>query len=76
MHPTDACLEALRRIVHVTVEDRLRDENGRPNFNVNYYAVNKNGDWGGAAIWSGARFAGSVDGDSRHEDSAYVFERR
>ncbi len=75
MHPTDACLEALRRIVHVTVEDRLRDENGRPNFNVNYYAVNKNGDWGGAAIWSGARFAVSVNGDSRQEDSAYLFER-
>jgi N4-(beta-N-acetylglucosaminyl)-L-asparaginase len=75
MHPTDACIEALRRIVHVTVEDRLRDENGRPNFNVNYYAVNKNGDWGGAAIWSGAQFAVSVNGDSRHEDSAYLFER-
>ena len=75
MHPTDACLEALRRIVHVTVEDRLRDENGRPNFNVNYYAVNKNGEWGGAASWSGDRFAVSVNGDSLHEDSAYLFER-
>lgn len=75
LDPTDACLEALRRIVHWTVEDRLRDENGRPAFNVNYYAVNKAGAWGGAAIWSGARFAVSVDGNTRHEDSAYLFER-
>ena len=75
MSPTDACLEALRRIVHVTVERRLQDEQGRPSFNVNYYAVNKRGEWGGAAIWAGARFAVSVDGDTRHEDSAYLFER-
>lgn len=74
-HPKDACLEALRRIVHWTVEDRLLDENGRPDFNVNYYAVNKDGDWGGAAIWSGARFAVNVDGDARHEDSAFLYER-
>lgn len=75
MHPTDACLEALRRIVHVTVEDRLLRDDGRPGFNVNYYAVSKNGHYGGAAIYSGGRFAVSVGGDSRHEDSAYLFER-
>ena len=75
MHPKDACLEALRRVVTFTTESRLQDEQGRPSYNVNYYAVNKNGDWGGAAIWSGASFAVSVDGDSRHEDSAYLFER-
>ena len=75
MSPTDACLEALRRIVHVTVEQRLLNDEGRPNFNVNYYAVNKAGEHGGAAIWSGARFAVSVDGDTRHEDSAYLFQR-
>ena len=75
MHPTDACLEALRRIVAFTVEPRLQDEQGRPNFGVNFYAVNKEGEYGGAALYSGARFAVSVDGDTRREDSAYLFER-
>ncbi len=75
MRPTDACLEALRRIVTFTVEPRLLDDNGRPAFGVNYYAVNKNGEWGGASIWAGARFAVSVDGDTRLEDSAYLYER-
>lgn len=75
MSPTDACLEALRRIVRFTVEDRLMDEEGRPNFNVNYYAVNRNGEWGGAAIWAGANYAVNVGGDVRHEDSAYLFQR-
>ena len=76
MSPTDACLEALRRIVHFTVEERLLNESGRPSFGVNYYAVNKNGEYGGAAIYAGASFAVSVDGDSRIEDSAYLFESR
>ena len=75
MSPTDACLEALRRVVTFTTEARLRDSEGRPNFNVNYYAVNKSGDYGGAAIWSGARFAVCSGGESRREDSAYLFER-
>ena len=75
MSPVDACLEALRRVVRFTVEDRLRDEQGRPNFGVNYYAVNKNGEYGGAAIWAGARITVSVDGEARHEDSAYLFQR-
>jgi len=75
MSPTDACLEALRRVVTFTTEARLRDAGGRPNFNVNYYAVNKSGEYGGAAIWSGARFAVCSDGESRREDSAYLFER-
>ena len=75
MAPTDACLEALRRVVTFTTEARLRDAAGRPNFNVNYYAVNKSGEYGGAAIWSGARFAVCSGGESRREDSAYLFER-
>ena len=75
MSPTDACLEALRRIVTFTVEPYLLDEEGRPNFGVNYYAVNKKGEFGGAAIFAGARFAVSVDGDTRLEDSAYLYER-
>jgi N4-(beta-N-acetylglucosaminyl)-L-asparaginase len=75
MQPTDACLEALRRIVRFTVEPRLLDDQGRPAFDVNYYAVNKAGAWGGASLWSGSRFAVSVGGETRLEDSGYLFQR-
>ena len=75
MHPKDACLEALRRIVTFTVDPRLMDDEGRPSFGVNYYAVNKNGEYGGAAIFAGARYAVDVGGEARLEDSAYLFER-
>lgn len=75
MSPTDACLDALRRIVRWTTEDRLQRPDGRPAFNVNYYAVNKAGEFGGAAIWAGGRYAVSVDGETERRDSAYLFER-
>lgn len=52
-----------------------RDDEGRPEFKVNQYAVNKKGEWACAASLAGARFAMSVDGESRLEDSAYPFER-
>ncbi len=75
MAPKDACLEALRRIVHFTVEDRLLREDGRPSFNVNFYAVNKSGDYGAAAIWSDGQFAVHDAAGNRHEDRAYLYER-
>lgn len=76
MSPTDACLDALRRIVKYTVEKRLLRADGRPVFNVNFYALNRRGEHGAAAIWSGSRFA--VHDGRRNEvrDSAYLFERR
>jgi N4-(beta-N-acetylglucosaminyl)-L-asparaginase len=74
-HPTDACLTALQRIVDWTVEARLLDERGRPNFNVNYYAINKRGETGGAAIWSGRQHAVNDRRGNRLADSAYLFER-
>jgi N4-(beta-N-acetylglucosaminyl)-L-asparaginase len=73
--PTDACLEACRRIVAWTIEPRLLDESGRPNFNVEFYAVNKRGEHGSASIWSGGRYAVNVDGDPSERDVAYVFQR-
>ena len=74
MSPTDACLGALRRIVRWTeAQPRLQRDDGRPNFNVNYYAVNKNGDFGAAAIYP-SRFAVATDRiGAEVRDSAYVF---
>jgi N4-(beta-N-acetylglucosaminyl)-L-asparaginase len=72
--PVDACLETLRRIVHFTVEKRLLDERGRPNFNVNFYAVNKNGEYGAAALRPDRQYAVSDSRGSRLEDTAYLFE--
>lgn len=76
MAPTDACLEALRRIVRFTVEKRLRRADGRPDFNVNFYAVNRRGEFGAGAIWSGSRFSVHDGTQNEIRESAYLFERR
>jgi N4-(beta-N-acetylglucosaminyl)-L-asparaginase len=50
--PKDAGMEALRRIVANTVEARLLNARGLPNFNVNYYIVNRAGDHAGVALYA------------------------
>jgi N4-(beta-N-acetylglucosaminyl)-L-asparaginase len=55
--PRDACLGALDRLVRATRVPYLLDDDGRPNFNVQFYAVNKAGEAAGAAIWAGSEYA-------------------
>ena len=69
LSPTDACLEACRRIVTWTIEPRLLREDGRPNFNVEFYALDKQGRHGGAAIYEGSRYAANVDGVATSPDA-------
>jgi N4-(beta-N-acetylglucosaminyl)-L-asparaginase len=52
MHPKDAGMEALKRIRAHTVEKRLRNKNGDPNFNINFYALNARGDFAGVAMYA------------------------
>lgn len=73
-HPEDACLEVMRRVASKTVDPRLLDEQGRPNFSLNFYALNKHGEYGGANFRP-ARFMVNDGGESRIEDSAYLWER-
>ena len=75
MSPQQACLHALKRIADQTKDQRLLRKDGRPNFDVKFYAVSKDGRYGAAAIWSGAKFAINTGDKSRHEDCAFLFER-
>ena len=75
MSPVEACLHALKRIVDTTTEKRLKRSDGRPNFDVKFYALAKDGRFGAASIWSGARYAVHADGRNRHEECAYLYKR-
>jgi N4-(beta-N-acetylglucosaminyl)-L-asparaginase len=61
--PKDATLEACRRIVATNRSKRLQDDKGRPNFNVNFYAVRKDGQYAGASLRAGSQMA-VVDGEA------------
>ena len=51
--PKDAGMEALRRIQANTVEKRLLNARGLPNFGINFYIVNKKGEYAGVSMYAG-----------------------
>ena len=53
--PKDAGMEALRRIKANTVEKRLLNAQGEPNFNIRFFALNKRGEYAGVAMYRPVR---------------------
>ena len=52
MSPTDAGLDVCRRIRANTVEKRLLNSRGNPNFSINFYILNAKGDYAGVSMYS------------------------
>jgi N4-(beta-N-acetylglucosaminyl)-L-asparaginase len=50
--PKDAGMEALKRIKANTVEKRLLNERGLPNFNIRFFALNKKGEVAGVSMYA------------------------
>jgi N4-(beta-N-acetylglucosaminyl)-L-asparaginase len=57
MHPKDAAIEACQRIKANTVEKRLLDRRGNPNFDVTFYVLDAKGRHAGVSLLSGAKYA-------------------
>ncbi len=51
-HPKDAAMEALRRAKENTVEKRLLNDRGLPNFGLTFYALNKKGEFAGVDFYA------------------------
>ncbi|MCH8275811.1 MAG: N(4)-(beta-N-acetylglucosaminyl)-L-asparaginase [Armatimonadetes bacterium] len=76
MKPEDAALELLQRICAKTTEKRLLSSPGKPNFNLNFYAVNKDGEYGAAAIYRGGTYVVHDGTTNTRKQSAYIYEGR
>jgi N4-(beta-N-acetylglucosaminyl)-L-asparaginase len=50
-HPKDACLTTLRRIAKNTIEKRLLNSKGQPNFGLNFYCLNAKGEHAGVSMY-------------------------
>ncbi len=50
-HPKDAGMTALRRIKTNTIEKRLLNERGEPNFGISFYILNRKGEHAGVAMY-------------------------
>ncbi|HJQ34668.1 MAG TPA: N(4)-(beta-N-acetylglucosaminyl)-L-asparaginase [Pyrinomonadaceae bacterium] len=55
--PKDAGMEALRRIKANTIEKRLLNADGNPNFGINFYVLNARGEHAGVTMYEGAKYA-------------------
>ena len=53
MTPKDAGMAALKRIRANTVEKRLLNSKGLPNFSVKFYVVNRKGEYAGLSLYGG-----------------------
>jgi N4-(beta-N-acetylglucosaminyl)-L-asparaginase len=77
--PKDAGLEALRRVAAATVEKRLLNARGKPNFGLNFYIVNARGEHAGVSLWESsgerrnrARYAVCTENGPQTVDSEFL----
>ena len=50
-HPKDAAITALQRVAKNTVEKRLLNSKGQPNFGLNFYVLNAKGEYAGVSMF-------------------------
>lgn len=78
--PEEACLRALQRAVEMS-EDRLLDEKGRPRFDLQFYALAKDGRFGAASMYQPpakygdwAKYSVADANGPRHVNMAHLFK--
>ena len=74
MTPEAALMKVMERVIAMT-EKRLLNERGRPYFDLEYYAINKKGEFAGAVAYEGSRFAVCDAQGPRLVEAAYLYKR-
>ena len=81
MNPKEACLDALKRVARNYDNDLKRLEK----FDLNFYAVRKDGEFAGASLWNAVqqrgvwvsrKFAVADSGKAKLQDCVYLLERK
>jgi len=72
MTPQAALMKVMERVIAMT-EDRLM-VNGKPTFQLQYYAVNKKGEYAAACCYEGSTFAVADEKGARIEKCAYMYK--
>jgi N4-(beta-N-acetylglucosaminyl)-L-asparaginase len=74
MSPKDAGMEILRR-VEQHAEPRLLREDGRPDFNLKFYLIGKDGTHAATTMWGPAEFSVTDASGTRHEQCEALYMR-
>ena len=76
LSPEEACLKTCEAIAAKTrLVPRLCDAEGRPKFGLEFYALNKKGEFGSAGLYQGGRYAVHDGAENKLREAAYVFKR-
>ena len=73
MTPEQAIMKVMERVIAMT-EKRLLDDRGRPYFDLQFYALAKDGRFAAATAYEGSKFAVCDAQGARHVDCAYLFK--
>ncbi len=77
LSPEEACLKTLEKISEKTKRlPHLLNEDGVPRFGLSFYAINKKGEYGSAAMWSGRTFCVHDGKANMKKDQAYLYKRK
>jgi N4-(beta-N-acetylglucosaminyl)-L-asparaginase len=72
-HPKDAGMVALKRIAKNTIEKRLLNDKGQPNFSLQFYIVNVKGEHAGVSMQGDPGYAVCDEKGARHETCEPLF---
>lgn len=75
LSPQEAGLEVLRRVAKTTPA-RLRDDQGRPTFNLKFYVLAKDGRHAGLSMWGPDKFSITDANGTRHEECVSLYQRQ
>ena len=73
-HPKDAGLAAMRRIKQNLTEKRLLDEDGNPNFGMEYYVLDAKGRHAGISTGAKSRYAVCDENGARFESCEFAWQ--
>ena len=74
MSPDQACMKTIERVIAMT-ERRLLDPAGRPLFDLQFYALSKDGRFGSASAYEGSRFSVADSSGARLVPMQFKFAR-
>ena len=74
MHPKDAMVDACRRIAKNTIEKRLLNSRGLPNFDMSFYALDKQGRHAGVSFYDTGSYAICTDNGAQTLKMEPVYE--
>lgn len=75
MNPEAAILDVLKRICDQTLSPRLLASPGKPNFDVNFYAVNMKGEYAGGRFYKGGTFAAHDGKENKLRPSVWLYDK-